>query len=185
MRSDDVPWMFSGGLNDALMDWDMWSDLQRRTAVDKWVNLRSSFLSGHEGAARKRLIHIFPIHKHGYRPKKITWSYVISKTRVSYSLCRWREPRRTNVQILLLDTIAAWLQQWRARGIHLTHTRFQLVFRPLASQLHDPGESAGSHAQTFRAAGAVATLWHAVSDEDAMCTFTTSRALQSIVQEGN
>ena len=71
----------------------------------------------------------------------------------------------------------------RARGIHLTHTRFQLVFRPLASQLHDSGESAGSHAQTFRAAGAetvVATLWP-VSDEDA-ALLPQIRALQSIVQ---
>ena len=78
----------------------------------------------------------------------------------------------------LTGTIAARLQQWCACGI-LTHTRFQLVFRPLASQLL---------AQSFRAAGAeavVATLWP-VSDEDAMCTFTTDkRALQSIVQEGN
>ena len=51
-----------------------------------------------------------------------------------------------------------------------------------------PGESAGSLAQAFRAAGAetvVATLWP-VSDEAAMCTFNTDkRALQSIVQEGN
>ena len=68
-------------------------------------------------------------------------------------------------------------------GVHVeslhTVTRFQLVFRPLASQLLG---------QAFRAAGpeaVAATLWP-VSNEDAMCTFTTDkRALQSIVQEGN
>ena len=41
----------------------------------------SSFLSGHEGAARKRFIHIFPIHKHGYRPKKKQLHEVMSSAK--------------------------------------------------------------------------------------------------------
>ena len=108
----------------------MWSDLQRRTAVDKWVNLPASCLGMREQLGKDLYTFFQYISTAIGQKNYMNLCHQQNKGPVSYSLYRRREPRRTTAwhNCSLASTM-------RAHGIHLTHTRFQLVLRPLASQL--------------------------------------------------